>query len=211
MLVLVKCRECGEEVEVNFDGDNASICPSCRSVDCFDEVEEEAEADEAEAKVLGSEQFEKAKSFLDAAYEDGDGETSLGKLLEEVLTDEVPTGELQDWVTFCSFLAEIEESVSAMGGYHPYQKKMLTENGTLALAEKWLTFRGFKTVPIAKPPSLNTNDIQITAYELDGYKLLAVTDAYWKSTGETFTEKELEQLTNNHYGFAQDHVTHDRS
>lgn len=38
---LVICKECNNEVEVKFDGDNASMCPECRSVDCFEEIEDE--------------------------------------------------------------------------------------------------------------------------------------------------------------------------
>lgn len=38
-----KCRECEEVVEIHspwwYDGPH--FCPECRSVDCFDEVEEE--------------------------------------------------------------------------------------------------------------------------------------------------------------------------
>ena len=33
------CKECDSEVEVGCDGDNAMICPDCRSVDCFKEIE----------------------------------------------------------------------------------------------------------------------------------------------------------------------------
>lgn len=35
------CKECGEDVEVYCDGDNAMMCPECRSVDCFEEREDE--------------------------------------------------------------------------------------------------------------------------------------------------------------------------
>jgi virulence-associated protein VagC len=34
------CNECDSEVEVYCDGDNAMICPECRSIDCFKEIEE---------------------------------------------------------------------------------------------------------------------------------------------------------------------------
>lgn len=37
----VLCLDCDEEVEVLFDGDNASMCPECRSMDNFDEIEPE--------------------------------------------------------------------------------------------------------------------------------------------------------------------------
>jgi hypothetical protein len=36
----VKCLDCNEEVEVGFDSDNASICPECRSVDNFTDIDE---------------------------------------------------------------------------------------------------------------------------------------------------------------------------
>lgn len=39
--ILLKCKECHEEVEVYCDGDNAMMCPSCRSVDEFEEIEDE--------------------------------------------------------------------------------------------------------------------------------------------------------------------------
>lgn len=35
------CNECGEEVEVYCDGDNAIMCPECRSVDNFSELPED--------------------------------------------------------------------------------------------------------------------------------------------------------------------------
>jgi hypothetical protein len=38
-----KCRECNEvsEVHIPWWYDGPSFCPECRSIDCFDEVEEE--------------------------------------------------------------------------------------------------------------------------------------------------------------------------
>lgn len=39
----LQCTECGEEVEVYCDGENAMLCPECLSVDCFTEIEEEKE------------------------------------------------------------------------------------------------------------------------------------------------------------------------
>jgi ribosomal protein S27E len=33
----LKCKECGEDVEVYCDGDNAMMCPECLSIDCFEE------------------------------------------------------------------------------------------------------------------------------------------------------------------------------
>ena len=41
MYELMLCLECGGEVEVKFDGDNASMCPECRNIDCFEEIEGE--------------------------------------------------------------------------------------------------------------------------------------------------------------------------
>ena len=39
----LKCKECDEIVEIGCDGDNAMLCPECRSVDCFTELDEENE------------------------------------------------------------------------------------------------------------------------------------------------------------------------
>jgi phage FluMu protein Com len=39
--ILLKCTECDEVGEIYCDGDNAMFCPECRSVDCFEEPEEE--------------------------------------------------------------------------------------------------------------------------------------------------------------------------
>lgn len=39
--IYLKCKECGEENEIYCDGDNAMMCPECRSVDELEEVEEE--------------------------------------------------------------------------------------------------------------------------------------------------------------------------
>lgn len=38
-----KCKECGEEVEINNPAnyDGPSVCPECRSVDCIEEIEGE--------------------------------------------------------------------------------------------------------------------------------------------------------------------------
>ena len=38
----LKCDECEEEVEVYCDGDNAMMCPECRSIDCFSHIDDEA-------------------------------------------------------------------------------------------------------------------------------------------------------------------------
>jgi len=35
------CVECGTQVEVGCDGENAMMCPECRSVDCFEDLDEE--------------------------------------------------------------------------------------------------------------------------------------------------------------------------
>lgn len=35
------CKECDSEVEVYCDGDNAMMCPECRSMDCFKEIGED--------------------------------------------------------------------------------------------------------------------------------------------------------------------------
>lgn len=35
--ILLRCRACGEENEIYCDGDNAMMCPDCRSVDLFEE------------------------------------------------------------------------------------------------------------------------------------------------------------------------------
>jgi hypothetical protein len=40
------CTECGQDVEVYCDGDNAMLCPECLSVDCFEEIEESEENEE---------------------------------------------------------------------------------------------------------------------------------------------------------------------
>ena len=40
----LKCDECEEEVEVYCDGDNAMICPECRSIDCFSDIDDEEQA-----------------------------------------------------------------------------------------------------------------------------------------------------------------------
>lgn len=37
----LKCLDCSEEAEVYCDGDNAMMCPECRSVDNFEEIEDE--------------------------------------------------------------------------------------------------------------------------------------------------------------------------
>ncbi len=41
--ILLTCTECDETNEIYCDGDNAMMCPSCRSVDEFKEPEEESE------------------------------------------------------------------------------------------------------------------------------------------------------------------------
>jgi len=38
--IWLKCLDCSEEVEVYCDGDNAMMCPECRSIDNFEEVEQ---------------------------------------------------------------------------------------------------------------------------------------------------------------------------
>ena len=35
----LECAECGDINEIVCDGDNPLWCPSCRSVDCFKEVD----------------------------------------------------------------------------------------------------------------------------------------------------------------------------
>ena len=37
--LLLKCKECSEEVEVACDGDGPLFCPECRSVDELEEIE----------------------------------------------------------------------------------------------------------------------------------------------------------------------------
>jgi hypothetical protein len=39
------CKECGEDVEVYCDGDNAMMCPECRSIDCFTDYNEQLDND----------------------------------------------------------------------------------------------------------------------------------------------------------------------
>lgn len=39
--IYLKCLDCSEDIEVYCDGDNAMMCPECRSVDNFEEIEEE--------------------------------------------------------------------------------------------------------------------------------------------------------------------------
>lgn len=41
--ILLKCTECDETSEVYCDGDNAMMCPECRSVDSFTEPDEDEE------------------------------------------------------------------------------------------------------------------------------------------------------------------------
>lgn len=40
---LLSCTECDDVNEIYCDGDIPMFCPSCRSVDCFEEVGEELE------------------------------------------------------------------------------------------------------------------------------------------------------------------------
>lgn len=40
---LLKCKECDDINEIACDCDNPMFCPSCRSVDCFEELEEEVD------------------------------------------------------------------------------------------------------------------------------------------------------------------------
>jgi hypothetical protein len=35
------CRECDETVEFRTDGENPSVCPECRNIDCIDTIEDE--------------------------------------------------------------------------------------------------------------------------------------------------------------------------
>ena len=37
--IWLECKDCSAEVEVYCDGDNAMMCPECRSVDSFEEIE----------------------------------------------------------------------------------------------------------------------------------------------------------------------------
>lgn len=37
----LKCLSCSEELEVPCDGDNPLMCPECRDIDNFEEIEEE--------------------------------------------------------------------------------------------------------------------------------------------------------------------------
>lgn len=39
--IYLKCLDCSEEVEIYCDGDNAMMCPECRSIDNFEEIEDE--------------------------------------------------------------------------------------------------------------------------------------------------------------------------
>lgn len=39
--LFLKCIECEQEVEVYCDGDNAMMCPECRQVDKFEDIDEE--------------------------------------------------------------------------------------------------------------------------------------------------------------------------
>lgn len=41
MYIWLKCKSCNEEVEVYCDGDNAMMCPECRDIDNFEEIEYE--------------------------------------------------------------------------------------------------------------------------------------------------------------------------
>jgi virulence-associated protein VagC len=43
---MLTCNECCEEVEVYCDGDNAMMCPECRSIDSFSQIEEEEQEHE---------------------------------------------------------------------------------------------------------------------------------------------------------------------
>lgn len=37
---LLSCKECDSVNEIYCDGDNPMFCPDCRSVDCFEEIDE---------------------------------------------------------------------------------------------------------------------------------------------------------------------------
>lgn len=39
----LRCIWCKQEVEVYCDGDNAMMCPECRAIDDFEEIEDEEE------------------------------------------------------------------------------------------------------------------------------------------------------------------------
>lgn len=41
--ILLKCTACDEISEVYCNGDDAMMCPECRTVDEFEEVEEDEE------------------------------------------------------------------------------------------------------------------------------------------------------------------------
>lgn len=40
MYIWLECKDCNEQVEVYCDGDNAMVCPECRSIDNFNEIED---------------------------------------------------------------------------------------------------------------------------------------------------------------------------
>ncbi len=39
--IFLRCKECGEEGDIYCDGDNAMMCPECRSVDEFEDPEDD--------------------------------------------------------------------------------------------------------------------------------------------------------------------------
>lgn len=41
MILDLYCKECDSEVEVYCNADDPMMCPECRSIDCFTEIEKD--------------------------------------------------------------------------------------------------------------------------------------------------------------------------